>query len=989
MAKDEKQNGNSKRKRSRSRSRSKSSKSSQSRGKSSDKEAEEKVASTRGAPRVTAPEDLPVLAYRENIIDLLVENRIIVVVGETGSGKTTQIPQYLLDSERFQCLFENKRGLRIAITQPRRVAAVAMARRVSDERGTRLGDVVGYCIRFEDKSGASTRLRYMTDGCLLRECLGDPNLANYDVVILDEAHERSLHTDVLFALMKRAVVNRAGQLRMLVTSATLDTGAFSAYFDCPVLEVPGRSFAVDLHYHPVSKTQRVEAAVNVALNLHVREGPGHILVFLTGMEECEQAVQLANGKLQSMVDSGKEVSDCLIVPLYGMMQSDDQRNVFEEVPEGCRKLVFSTNIAETSLTVAGVGFVVDCGYCKQKFFNPKTGMESLQISEVSQVQAKQRAGRAGRTQHGKCFRLYSEESFNRSLLKVTVPEILRSNLASVSLQMKAMGIEDVVNFDFMEPPDRVRLVKSLRLLFLIGALDVDGKLTALGESEQIEQHKVELLASLQGTQLHSDALREGAGAAGAAGAAAGATAPEEVRTVEANRDSLLTTSTVPEVERTSKASKASRATRKTRRKTELPAGISPVQTTDIRPQGRRQFLKQPLRNAKQAVRHFFRYEPFNEYENKVRVGEFKSGRFARKFDFLGGSVKHPPCDELPRTTLGGVVTLVFVAIILTLVIRGFVQAATSEMETVNLEYVSINMDCVNEDLNSLDPNACQYEVEAEMASLAAPFYWISQMLGEAATPSLDVPVMEVRMSSKIQFFERSRETSLHKVVITDMLGLSESSVSSNSATPPTLSAVDSIQAELGSFHESSAVLEPSLLSNKTIKSFEDMQGSTASHMFDDTMMYWYLKRNIFQSLTDFFEHKVALFLRFDRDQLRQLKTCQLQVGLINQALFNLVKDNVKEDRRLFGSFPFFKSNPFCWKPDNWNELSHRFAPRTDESVTANLVTLEANLKLGELLEFLFDTEWTVPKEQIGSSYNLKLRTKLEGECDGYEEDRIS
>lgn len=388
--------GKGERKRSRSRSRSKSSKS---RGKSADKEAEEeKVASTRGAPRATAPEDLPVLAYKENIIDLLVENRIIVVVGETGSGKTTQIPQYLLDSERFQCLFENKRGLRIAITQPRRVAAVAMARRVSDERGTRLGDVVGYCIRFEDKSGASTRLRYMTDGCLLRECLGDPNLANYDVVILDEAHERSLHTDVLFALMKRAVVNRAGQLRMLVTSATLDTGAFSQYFDCPVLEVPGRSFAVDLHYHPVSKTQRVEAAVNVALNLHVREGPGHILVFLTGMEECEQAVQFANGKLQSMVDGGKQVSDCLIVPLYGMMQSDDQRNVFEEVPEGCRKLVFSTNIAETSLTVAGVGFVVDCGYCKQKFFNPKTGMESLQVTEVSQVQAKQRAGRAGRTQ---------------------------------------------------------------------------------------------------------------------------------------------------------------------------------------------------------------------------------------------------------------------------------------------------------------------------------------------------------------------------------------------------------------------------------------------------------------------------------------------------------------------------------------------------------------------------------------------------------------
>eukprot|EP00931_Biecheleriopsis_adriatica_P088262 TRINITY_DN62628_c0_g1_i1.p1 TRINITY_DN62628_c0_g1~~TRINITY_DN62628_c0_g1_i1.p1 ORF type:complete len:795 (-),score=180.18 TRINITY_DN62628_c0_g1_i1:59-2443(-) len=437
---------------------------------------------TKGTPRVKAPDDLPVSAYKEQIIDMLIENNIIVVIGETGSGKTTQIPQYLLDSERFQCVFENKRGLRVAITQPRRVAAVAMARRVSEERGTRLGEAVGYSIRFEDKSGPNTRLRYMTDGCLLRECLSDADLANYDVVVLDEAHERSLHTDVLFALMKRAVVNRAGQLRLLVTSATLDTGAFSDYFHrCPVLEVPGRSFSVDMHYHPVSKTQRVEAAVNVSLNLHVREGPGHILVFLTGMEECEQAVTLANTKLQSMVDSGKEVSDCLIVPLYGMMQSDDQRNVFEEVPDGCRKLVYTTNIAETSLTVSGVGYVVDCGYCKQKNFNPKTGMESLQVTEVSQVQAKQRAGRAGRTQNGKCFRLYSEETFLRSLPKVTVPEILRSNLASVTLQMKAMGIEDVVRFDFMEPPDRVRLVKSLRLLFLIGALDADGGLTDLGK----------------------------------------------------------------------------------------------------------------------------------------------------------------------------------------------------------------------------------------------------------------------------------------------------------------------------------------------------------------------------------------------------------------------------------------------------------------------------------------------------------------------------
>ncbi|CAJ1370768.1 unnamed protein product [Effrenium voratum] len=304
------------------------------------------------------------------------------------------------------------------------------------------------------------------------------------------------------------------------------------------------------------------------------------------------------------------------------------------------------------------------------------------------------------------------------------------------------------------------------------------------------------------------------------------------------------------------------------------------------------------------------------------------------------------------------------------------------METINLDYVAINLDCVNEDLN--DMSSCQYEVEAEAFSLG-PWYFISQMIGEAASPSLDVPVMEVRLKSTVNFYERNRETSLHKVVVTDMLGLSESSVSSNSVTPTTLSAVDSLQAPLGSFHESSATLEASLLSNKTVKTFNDMQGSTSSHFFDDTMMYWYLKRNVFQSLTDFFEHKVALYLRFDRDQLRQLKSCQLQVGLLNQALFNLVKDNVKQDRRLFGAFPFFKSNPFCWTPDNWNDLTHRFAPAADESVTANLVTLQATLKLSELLDFLYNKDWTVPEGQEGTGYNLKLRTKLDGECDTYPE----
>lgn len=471
------------RRRNRSRSRSRTA-SKEKEIESSEKDRRKIDASEPVRAKVAPPADLPVLAFKEKIIDHLIENHILVVVGETGSGKTTQIPQYLADSERFAKLFSSaSKPLRIAITQPRRVAAVAMAKRVSQERGTRLGGQVGYTIRFEDRSTPETTLRYMTDGCLLRECLNDPTLSGYQVVVLDEAHERSLHTDVLFALTKRAEAARAGQLRVLIMSATLNTGAFSDYFGCcPILEVPGRCFPVDMHYHPIAKGNRVEAAVNVVLNLHVREpdNAGHILVFLTGMEECEQAVALANKKLQELVDNGKEVGDCLIVPLYGMMQSDDQRNVFEEAPEGCRKLVFSTNIAETSITINKVGYVVDCGYCKQKNFNPKTGMESLMVTEISQVQATQRAGRAGRTQHGKCFRLFSEETFNRSFLKITIPEIVRSNLCSVTLQMKAMGIDDVINFDFMDPPDAVRLIKSVRTLFLLGALDADAGLTPLG-----------------------------------------------------------------------------------------------------------------------------------------------------------------------------------------------------------------------------------------------------------------------------------------------------------------------------------------------------------------------------------------------------------------------------------------------------------------------------------------------------------------------------
>eukprot|EP00392_Amoebophrya_sp_AT5.2_P017484 g17846.t1 len=407
---------------------------------------------------------LPIFEWQEQILDHLSKHDFLVVVAETGSGKTTQIPQFILDSNRF--------GNRIAITQPRRVAAISVAKRVAEERAVVLGKEVGYTIRFDDHTNANeTELRYMTDGCLLREFLSggsyhsgkegaavgladdlenesladaqsstmgtvstiggavkidhggaQHDLGNYDVVILDEAHERTLSTDVLFAFVKRACLQRrkfydrrkrgAKKLKVVVMSATLDREQFSTYFErAPVMKCAGRSFPIQVFYdQPVAQNKRVEAAVNCALNLHLREKRGHVLTFLTGMEECEQACTLALSKLQQLQDLEQEnerternrnigqtgpnnapggknqtakaptqmIADCLILPLYGSLSTEDQKRVFAEVDlKQIRKLIFSTNIAETSLTVDGIGYVVDTGVVKQKEFNPKTGMEQL------------------------------------------------------------------------------------------------------------------------------------------------------------------------------------------------------------------------------------------------------------------------------------------------------------------------------------------------------------------------------------------------------------------------------------------------------------------------------------------------------------------------------------------------------------------------------------------------------------------------------------
>lgn len=414
-----------------------------------------------------------------NTLDNNNKNNIINTNEESNNKNNIEIPK---EKSKLKSKINAKLAPRVVITQPRRVAAIQMAKRVSFEKRFKLGEEIGYSIRFEDFSSETTLVKYVTDGILVRECLSDQNLSKYSVIILDEAHERSLYTDILFALCKKAVLNRKGDLRLIITSATLDTKQFSKYFnDCPVFTIHGRCYPVDKIYYTSRMEKRVENSVKIAIRIHLHEGPGHILAFLTGFEECEQACKMCFQKLQELESKGKKVPPMIIMPLYGAQNTDEQATVFEKAPENCRKLIFSTNIAETSLTVDGIAYVIDCGYVKQKIFNPRTSMDSLTIIPISKVQAVQRAGRAGRTGPGKCIRLYTEQFFETQMPKITVPEILRVNLSSTILTLKSMGIDDVLEFDFMEKPEKESILEALKILYFLQAIDKEGLITKLGQ----------------------------------------------------------------------------------------------------------------------------------------------------------------------------------------------------------------------------------------------------------------------------------------------------------------------------------------------------------------------------------------------------------------------------------------------------------------------------------------------------------------------------
>eukprot|EP01080_Neovahlkampfia_damariscottae_P011062 gene11062-3770_t len=413
---------------------------------------------------------LPVWEAKKDLIKLVEENQIVVIEGETGSGKTTQIPQFLAE--------EYSHNGCVACTQPRRVAALSIAKRVSEEADVALGEEVGYTIRFEDCTSDKTVLKYMTDGMLLREATMDPKLSRYSVIMLDEAHERTLATDILFGLLKEILPKRK-DLKLVVMSATLDAGKFQDYFEtAPIMKIKGRTFPVDIFYTPKPEPDYLEASIKTVLQIHCNEKPGDILLFLTGEEEIESSCR------QLMEDArklGPDIDTLMCLPLYSSLPIHLQQRVFAPTPEGTRKCVISTNIAETSVTIDGIVYVVDPGFSKQKVYNPRIRVESLLVTPISKASAKQRAGRGGRTRPGKCFRLYTEQAFKQELQAQTYPEILRSNLSAVILYLKTLGIDDLVHFDFMDPPAPETMMRALEQLNYLGALDDEGNLTNEGK----------------------------------------------------------------------------------------------------------------------------------------------------------------------------------------------------------------------------------------------------------------------------------------------------------------------------------------------------------------------------------------------------------------------------------------------------------------------------------------------------------------------------
>lgn len=442
------------------------------------------------------------------------------MIGETGSGKTTQLAQYLLEE------FGTKGGA-IAVTQPRRLAAKSTASRVADEIGCEIGGLVGYNVRFDNKTTDKTKIKFLTDGMLLRECMVDRDLSQYSYILIDEAHERSINTDILCALV-RQIQSRREDLKVIIMSATLEADLFASYFKAKVLYVQGRQYPVEVLYTNVAQRQWIDSLVSTVIQINIEEESkrGDILAFLTGKEEIEDVARILEEKARLFPP---QCAKLIVCPLYGAQSSEQQESAFEPTPRGCRKVVLATNIAETSITVPNIKFVIDSGLAKQKqratreqidkltlpietlkkkeeatpskVWSPANGhhaangtptkppkksgagghVDMLALVSISRAQAWQRAGRAGRTQAGKTYRLYTESYFLHSMPESQVAEIRRVDLTNLILQLMTIGVEDVLDFPWLEAPDKTHLRQALTTLVLHNAVNNEKKITALGK----------------------------------------------------------------------------------------------------------------------------------------------------------------------------------------------------------------------------------------------------------------------------------------------------------------------------------------------------------------------------------------------------------------------------------------------------------------------------------------------------------------------------
>ncbi|XP_068621339.1 ATP-dependent RNA helicase DHX33-like [Battus philenor] len=418
---------------------------------------------------------LPVYAVRNRLIEEVKRNNTMILIGETGSGKTTQLPQLIHEHslEGFKA---------IAITQPRRVAAITLAMRVAAEMNTEIGSIVGYCVRFEDVTSPKTKLKYLTDGMLLREAVADPLLKRYSFIILDEAHERTVNTDVLFGIVKLAQKERSEKkilpLKVIIMSATMDVDSFRKYFDeCPVVYLEGRTHPVTIYHTKMKQDDYQYAAVCTIFQLHVSTPANHdFLVFLSGQEEIETIMNNINQVAKE--SQGPPIKVC---PLYAGLPAMKQLQVWKKTPAGMRKIVLATNIAEASVTIPHIKVVIDTGVVKERTWCTSTGAERLRVRACSQAAAWQRAGRAGRTAHGAAYRLYTAHDF-AARHAYNTPEIVRCPLAATILLLIATGL-DPVTFPLIDPPPEDSIHASLLLLKELGAIDneADPKLTVLGK----------------------------------------------------------------------------------------------------------------------------------------------------------------------------------------------------------------------------------------------------------------------------------------------------------------------------------------------------------------------------------------------------------------------------------------------------------------------------------------------------------------------------